>query len=264
MTRNQYSRLLLVLAIVLGLCSLSRAQQAGDTFHWSGKLAANQLVQIKNINGAIDASGVAGDTIDVSAVKSGPDRDKLKIEVVQGADGVTICTVYPGGNCTGDADMHSHSHDIHARVDFTVKLPRNLRFNAYDVNGTVNAENLGRAARLMTVNGNIEGSSSSWISASTVNGSIKASMGSADWDGKMKIATVNGSVTLAMPGDFSADVHFSAVNGNLSTDFPLSVHSSGLGFGPKNIRGTIGNGGRELDVSTVNGSLAITKGKAAL
>jgi len=38
----------------------------------------------------------------------------------------------------------------------------------------------------------------------------------------------------------------------------------GMSFGPKNLHGTIGNGGRELDVSTVNGSLHIRKGKAAM
>jgi DUF4097 and DUF4098 domain-containing protein YvlB len=99
----------------------------------------------------------------------------------------------------------------------------------------------------------------------SVNGSVKVSMGSADWEGKLKIATVNGSVTLYMPTDLSAEVHFSSVNGNLSTDFPLSVQGNvGFDHGPKNLRGTIGNGGRELDVSTVNGSLTISKGRAAM
>ncbi len=263
MRQNQTSRLLLVLAVVLGLCSLSRAQQATGTFHWTGKLAANQLLQIKNISGSIDAEGVAADTIEISATKGGPDRDKVRIEVNKSADSVTICAVYPGGECTSDGSMHQHG-DIHAHVDFTVKVPRNLRFSASNVNGNVTAQHLGRAAKLTTVNGNIDASSSSWIAASTVNGNVKISMGSADWDGKVKIDTVNGSVTLTMPTDFSADVHFRAVNGNLSTDFPLTVESSGLGFGPKNVRGKIGNGGRELDVSTVNGSLTISKAKAAL
>jgi hypothetical protein len=65
-----------------------------------------------------------------------------------------------------------------------------------------------------------------------------------------------------MPVDTNAEVHFSSVNGNLDSDFPLNVR--GMAFGPKNLHGTIGNGGRELDVSTVNGSLRIRKGKAAM
>ncbi|MBZ5630879.1 MAG: DUF4097 domain-containing protein [Acidobacteriia bacterium] len=263
MTRNHRFRLLLILAIVLGFCPLSRAQQTGDNFHWTGKLAANQLLQIKNINGPIDAEGIQGDTIDVSAVKGGPDRDQVRIEVVQTGDGVTICAVYPGGSCSGDGGSHEHGN-IKAHVDFTVRLPRNLRFSATSVNGHVKAEDMGRAVKLITVNGGIDASSSAWVAATSVNGSIKISMGSSDWDGKLKIATVNGSVTLTMPTDFSAEVRFSSVNGSLNTDFPLTVEGRGFGFGPKRIHGTIGKGGRELEVSTVNGSLQINKGKAAL
>jgi hypothetical protein len=262
MTTNRRSRLLLILAIVLGLGSLSRAQQQGDTFHWSGKLAANQVLQIKNINGGIDADGTTGGTIDVSAVKSGRDRDQVRIEVVQTGDSVTICAVYPGGSCNGDGSSHSHTDNIKANVDFTVKVPRNLRFSATNVNGHIKAEDLGRPAKVTTVNGGIDVSSAAWVSASSVNGSVKVAMGSADWDGKLKISSVNGSVTLDMPTDTNAEVHFSSVNGNLDSDFPLNVH--GMSFGPKNLHGTIGKGGRELDVSTVNGSLHIRKGKAAM
>jgi Putative adhesin len=263
MTRDHRFRLLLVLAIVLGLCSLSRAQQSGDQFHWSSKLAANQLVQIKNINGPIDAEGIQGDTVDVTAVKGGPDRDKVRIEVVQNGEGVTICAVYPGGSCSGDGSSHEHG-DIKAHVDFTVKVPRNLRFSATNVNGRVKAEDLGRAVKVTTVNGGIDVSTSAWVAATSVNGSIKAAMGAAEWDGKLKIATVNGSVTLAMPTDLNAEVRFSSVNGNLSSDFPLTTQGGSFSFGPKHIHGTIGKGGRELEVSTVNGSLHINKGKSAM
>lgn len=263
MKANRRALSLLVLAIVLGLCSLSRAQDTADSFHWSGKLAANQLVQIKNISGAIDAEGVQGDTIDVSAVKSGPDRAQVRVEVVQTGDGVTICAVYPGRTCDGGGGSDEH-RDIHAKVDFTIRVPRNLRFSASNVNGRIRAEGLGRPVKATTVNGGIEVSSSSWVSATSVNGSVRVSMGNADWDGKLKINTVNGSVTLDMPTDLSAEVRFSSVNGSLTSEFPLSMEGSVGGHGPKHLKGTIGNGGRELDVSTVNGSLTINRGKAGL
>jgi DUF4097 and DUF4098 domain-containing protein YvlB len=149
-------------------------------------------------------------------------------------------------------------------VDFTVRVPRNLRFSASNVNGRVRAEDLGRPVKVNTVNGGIEVSSSSWVSATSVNGAVRVSMGSADWDGKLKINTVNGSIVLDMPVDLSAEVSFSSVNGSLTSDFPLNVQGGAFNHGPKRLRGTIGNGGRELDVSTVNGSLQIHKGKAGM
>lgn len=262
MKANRFSRLLPILAILLGLCSLSQAQDTADSFHWSGKLQANQVLQIKNLNGFIDAEGVQGDTVEVSAVKSGPDRDQVRVEVRQTGDGVTICAVYPGGSCDGGGS-HENGNN-HAKVDFTVRLPKNVRFTASNVNGRVHAEGLGRAAKVTTVNGGIEVSSSSWVSAASVNGAVRVSMGSADWDGKLKINTVNGSITLDMPTDLNAEVSFSSVNGSLNSDFPLSVEGTVFGHGPKQMRGTIGSGGRELDVSTVNGSLQIHKGRAAM
>jgi DUF4097 and DUF4098 domain-containing protein YvlB len=259
---------LAIFVVCLAVAAPGWAQQQGDTFHWSGKLAANQLLQIKNISGNIEATGENGDTIDVSAVKSGPDRDQVRVEVVQAGEGVTICAVYPGSGCTPDGSLHSggDSHrDIKAKVDFTVRVPRNLRFNVASVNGRIQADNLGRPSKLTTVNGGVDASSSSWVSATSVNGSIKVAMGSADWDGRLKLSSVNGSVTLDLPAETNADVRFSSVNGNLTSDFSISMQGNfEVGHGPRTLRGTIGNGGRELDVSTVNGSLNIRKGHGAM
>ncbi len=260
-------RALLAFLLVVGLGSFAMSQEQGDHFHWTGKLAPDQTVQVKNLNGEIRAEGTNGDTVEIDAEKSGPDRDKVRVELVQTGEGVTVCAVYPGSSsCTGDSSMHSHSHDNnHARVDFSVKVPRNLRFAGYNVNGNVSAQNMGRPVKANTVNGSVNASSASWASAMSVNGAVRVSMGSSDWEGTLKISSVNGSVTLNMPANLNAEVHFSSVNGNLSTDFPLTVQGN-FGFGPghKRMSGTIGNGGRELDVSTVNGSLTINKGRGEM
>jgi len=46
------------------------------------------------------------------------------------------------------------------------------------------------------------------------------------------------------------------VNGDLVTDFPLLVTGK---FGPRHLHGTIGKGGRQLSLSTVNGSIRLRK-----
>ncbi len=259
---RRYSTASLLLAILFGLGSLSWAQeQTADRFHWTGKLAADKVLEIKNVNGEIDASGVAGDQIEVTALKSGIDRDEVKVELVNTADGVTICAVYPGNTCEGGESWHSHTRDIHAKVDFTVRLPRNLRFTAVNVNGRVQTEGLGRFVKATTVNGSVDVATSSWAQATSVNGSVHVSMGRADWQGTLKITSVNGSVELNMPTDLNADVHFSSVNGQLRSDFPVTISgNSGFRWGPKSMRGRIGSGGRDLEVSTVNGSVDIRKG----
>jgi DUF4097 and DUF4098 domain-containing protein YvlB len=51
-------------------------------------------------------------------------------------------------------------------------------------------------------------------------------------------------------------VRATTVNGEIETDFPLTITGK---FGPRRLNGTIGSGGRRLDLSTVNGSIKLRK-----
>lgn len=264
MKRKAWNAAVLACATLFAVAGCAQTQ-SGDEWHWSGKLNPDQLVQIKNINGSIEADGVSGDTIEVVAIKSGEDKDQVHVELVKTQEGVTICAVYAGrGNRCDFNDYHQEVHDVHAKVEFTVKLPRNLRFDASTVNGKIRAEGMGRFVRASSVNGGVAVATDSWAQASSVNGGVSVRMGRADWPGTLKLSSVNGSIDLEVPANMSADVKFSSVNGSLDSDLPLTVtHTSGR-WGPKNIEGKIGNGGRELDVNTVNGSLRIHTARAAL
>ncbi len=255
-------RLVLAATAVLCFSVTMAAQDQGRQFHWTGKLAADQIVEIKNISGKISAEGVSGDQIEVTAEKLGPRADQVKIEVVPSSAGVTICAVYPpsmGGSSScepGNHWNHGNTHTDNTRVDFTVRLPKNLRFSAVSVNGGVTAEDIGRSVHANTVNGTVRISTDSWADANSVNGSVEVRMGHADWTGTLKIATVNGSVELEMPDDLSADIKFSSVNGRISSAFPVTISG---GFVGHTAKGTIGSGGRELNVSTVNGAINLKK-----
>ncbi|HSB75449.1 MAG TPA: DUF4097 family beta strand repeat-containing protein [Terriglobales bacterium] len=250
------------LVIPLALFAMAAwAQDQGREFHWKGKLAADQVVEIKDVNGTIEADTAAGDEVEITAHKSGPRAEEVQVKVVPSSQGVTICAIYPGSpgstECKPGGQWHAHNRGgDQTKVDFTVRMPKNLRFSGQNINGDVRAKNLGGAVRAETVNGSIHVSTSAWAQAQTVNGSIEARMGNAAWDGVLKISTVNGSVNLEMPDDLNAEVKFSSVNGRIDSDFPLTVRG---GFVGHSARGTIGKGGRELVISTVNGSVGLKK-----
>jgi DUF4097 and DUF4098 domain-containing protein YvlB len=234
--------------------------EAGNEFHWSGKLAPDQVVMIKDINGDIDATGNSdSDQVEVTAVKSGRGAEDVKIHVVKLNDGVEICAVYPGYfNSGNDCDSGTHLGNNHnnARVDFTVHMPRNLRFTGKNVNGAVNAESMGRYVEATSVNGGIQISTQSWASASSVNGSIFASLGRTDWSGNLEFKTVNGSIKVELPANANTDVDFTSVNGTLDSDFPLTVRGN---IGRHSVHGTIGSGGRSLEIKSVNGGGELRK-----
>lgn len=239
------------------------AAAAQGEFHWKGRLAAGKSIEIKGVNGDVDAVAGSGE-VDVTAVKRAKrsDPDDVKIEVVEHADGVTICAVYPSdgrreNTCEPGEGGHMNTRDNDVAVYFTVRVPAGVKFIGKTVNGEVEAGNLASDVDASTVNGSIRISTSGFAEATTVNGSIVASMGRADWRDGIEFTTVNGGITLDLPGNLSTEVHASTVNGDILSDFPLTVTGR---LGPRRVNGTIGNGGRQLALTTVNGSIKLRKG----
>jgi len=261
--RNRTFELTLVALLGLALfAGLAWGQDEGREFHWSGKLAADQLVQVKGVNGNIDAEGSGGDQIDITADKSGPDASRVKIQVVSSGDGLVICAIYPGSSDSCSPNWHAHNvRGDDTKVHFTVRMPKNLRFTGQNVNGDVNATGMGRMVRGDTVNGSVRISTSAWAHAETVNGSIRAKMGNSDWTGTLSFKSVNGSVEIELPDDLNADVKFKSLNGRIKSDFPITVSGSFIG---QSAKGKIGSGGRELSIETVNGSVELKKAGAGI
>jgi hypothetical protein len=271
MNREISKRILFASLMAILLASAAWAQDQGREFHWSGKLTAHQLLEIKNINGDIDAKSTNGDQAQVTAVKTGPEADRVQIQVVPSGEGVTICAVYPAstfggessGRCeSGDRDHSSNVRGDRTKVHFTVMLPKEVRFSGMNVNGNINAEDMQGEVRANTVNGSARISTTRWAEVNTVNGSVHVSMGDAAWNGTLKIGSVNGSIELRMPDDLNADVSFKSVNGNMSSDFPLTITNNWpVGH---HAHGTVGSGGRQLVIETVNGSVQLRKGAAGI
>ena len=250
---------------LLSLAALAARPVAGQDFSWKGKIAAGQVLEIKGVNGDVRAVAASGDQIEVTAVKRArrSDPDEVEIKVVEHAGGVTICAVYPApprarheNRCAPGDEWSSSTENNDVNVNFTVKVPANVRFHGQTVNGDVEAMGMGSDVELYTVNGGVQLSTSGYAEASTVNGSIEAELGRADWDGDVDFHTVNGGITLTLPSTLSTEVRAETVNGEIDSDFPLLVVGR---FGPRHVRGTIGNGGRRLGLGTVNGSIRLRK-----
>jgi DUF4097 and DUF4098 domain-containing protein YvlB len=257
----------LSLLMLLGLApwvalSWGQDQDQGREFHWSGKLAAEQLVRVKNVNGNIDVEASGGDQVEVTAEKSGPDADQVKIKVVTSGDGVVICSIYPSssGSCS-PSWRANHVRGNDTKVHFTIHMPKNLRFDGQNVNGDVNARGMGRFVRGESINGSVRVSTSAWAEGETVNGSIEAKIGNADWSGALTFKSVNGSVRVELPDDLNADVKFKSLNGRISSDFPITINGGFIGHSAE---GRVGKGGRELSIETVNGSVELKKAGGAI
>lgn len=233
-------------------------------WNWKGRVERGDFIEVKGVNGDVHAERASGNEVQVEAVLRGrkSDPNEVEIQVVEHSDGVTICAVYPSksgdrpNECRPGSKGHNSVKDNDVSVDFTVRVPAGVGFIGRTVNGDVDALGIDGDVQAHTVNGGIDISSNGLAEATTVNGSITASMDRADWDGTLSFTTVNGSVTLEMPGDLNCDLSVSTVNGHLDFDFPLTVEGR---FSPRHMKGTIGQGGRSLVIKTVNGSVQLRR-----
>lgn len=237
------------------------ATVALQDFEWSGRIAAGQAIEIKGVNGSIYASAASGDQVEVRAEKHGRgEHSSVTFEVIEHSDGVTICAVYPTpdddrpNECAPGDDGRMNTRDSKVSVEWTIEVPAGVRFIGKTVNGSIDARGLGAAAEASTVNGDIDLATSGWAEASTVNGSIDVEMGRSDWDGTASFRTVNGSIDITLPDEVNTRVEASTVNGDFQSDFPLTVRGR---FGPRSVQGVIGDGGRELELNTVNGAIRL-------
>jgi hypothetical protein len=249
----------------LALTAIPAAAQREETFRWSGQLAGDRTLEVRGLNGDIEARASSGSMVEVVAVKHGDDDDPraVDVEVIEGAGGIQVCAVYPGkrggriSTCRDDDDDRDDEMDNDVVVDFTISVPAGVVFDGSTVNGGIDVTGLRGETRVSTVNGGIEVASSGTVEAHTVNGSIRASTGAASWSGTLDFQTVNGSITLTLPANAAAIVSAQTVNGGFSSDFPLTVEAGE--WGPKRISGTIGSGGGRLELETVNGGISIRK-----
>lgn len=253
-----------VAAAVVASVLLAPARGAAQDFQWTGRLAAGRTLEVRGVIGDIRAVPADGDRIEVRAVKHArrSDPDAVRIDVVEHDDGVTICAVYPERRrdrpnvCAPGNDGRLNARDNDVNVDFTLRVPRDVRLVARTVNGEIEAEGLGGDVVAASVNGDVSVSTAGLAEARTVNGSIHASLGRADWSTPLEFETVNGGITLELPADVDADVRAGTVNGSISSDFPLRVQGR---FNNRQLRGMIGSGGRALSLGTVNGSIRIRR-----
>mgnify|MGYP006969348687 CR=1 FL=1 len=235
--------------------------QSATDYRWSGRVAQGESIEIKGVNGSVEFVYAEGSevvvTVEARARRSDPST--VRIERVEHGDGLTFCAVYPTpegrepNRCGpgNSGNMNTHRNDV--QVDFRVEIPEGVTVIGRTVNGEVEATGLRSDVYAESVTGDIEISTTGFAQAETVNGSIEASMGSA-FQSAVEFSTVNGSIDLDLPDDIDADIDASWLNGSFESDIPFLMQGS---VSRRSARGVLGEGGPELELQTVNGSIRI-------
>lgn len=239
-------RVSLILAGLLSLAipGFATVQVFDQTYplHSGGKFA------LENVNGSVQVDGWEREEVEVEAVKTArrnqADLDRVKIEVDSGPAGLAVYTRYP------------QDEGVEVTVEYRVHVPyRVLLDNLETVNGSVLVRGVEGTGVLRSVNGNVEVlDSSGRFSARTTNGNVRLELRRLGNGGPMNLATVNGSVVLALPAGAQANLDIRSKNGDFHSELPIEAEGS---FSVRGFRGRLGAGGGEVSIRTVNGGIQV-------
>jgi DUF4097 and DUF4098 domain-containing protein YvlB len=241
------TRILLIFAAIFCLALPGFADE--QVFEQTYPLSSGGQLVLQNVNGSVRVEGWDRNEVEVRAVKTSENNPRdlslVKIQVDSHPGEVDVHTLYPDGE------------DAEVAVEYVVHVPfRVLLHSIGTVNGSVSVHGVQGAGELKSVNGNVEVlDSSGRFSAHTTNGNLHLELGSLADGAPMNLETVNGSVTLGLPSNASADLNVRNMNGDVSSDVPVT--STAALPGARAFHGRLGHGGNPISVRTVNGGIRL-------
>jgi Toastrack DUF4097 len=238
------------------------------------RLAPGQSVWVRNLRGAITVEAGRGDSLEVTAVKtfSRSDPKSVRVVTVPSNGGLAICALWSDGDeanpdpndataagqCgPGDEYKAGSAHYNDVGVEFSVRLPRGVPIHATTVTGAVRVSGATAPVVAGTVDGAVDAETMKGpVQAYSINGSVHATVRGFGDTGTVKLTTMNGSVTLDLPGALNATVSATTINGAITSDFPLATSGKVLAH---HATGVFGDGSRRVELNAVNGSVRLNK-----
>ena len=204
-------------------------------------------------NGGIRVVGWSGDSVKVTA------RIQVQARTDAVAKGVLsqIRVESTGNSVRANGPSMDGYDDQSWAVSYMVFVPRRFDLDLEAHNGGLSVMGVNGRIELGTTNGSLTlNEVGGDVHAHTQNGSLNVQLTGGRWDGTgLDAETHNGSVRLAVPENYSAQLETGTVNGRINTDIPITVS----GNISRRMRFALGCGGPPVRVTTTNGSVSIIR-----
>jgi len=232
-----------------------------EEFHQSYPLAAGGRLSLSNINGAVKVSVWDRAEVKVDALKRAYTAERLReaqIKVDASASRVRIETEYPESSLRW-SNRDGERHENPATVEYTLTVPRGVNIDEINlINGDLSLAGLAGPVRASSINGRVTASGLSGpVNLSVINGRLEATLDQLGNSGSVNLSSVNGPLVVTLPSDANARVRASTVHGNISNDFNLPVRVGE--YVGRDLEGRIGQGGADVRLNNVNGSVQIRR-----
>jgi predicted Ser/Thr protein kinase len=245
-------------ALTFSIANLKAQEEIRQDFNFVVPLTADGRLSLENVNGKIEITPCSSNAVVIAGVKRGTDRTQLeavRTDIDSQSDHVTVRTHVPKKKFGWRKEVS---------VDYTVQVPAGARLEKItSVNGKIVISGIGGDITASTVNGPVQVKDATKnLKLSTVNGSIAAGLKATQDGQSVSLDTVNGTITVTLPAEPNLRIKGETLNGSMSSDYSGIVVTKDFPVG-KHLNGSVGNGGCNLKVSTVNGAVAIQKAEAA-
>ncbi len=229
-------------------------------------LGAGGEISISAVSGDVRVIGYDGSTVIVTGKKHGRDKELVEVEDLSTSSRIELRTHYPK-NC-----------NCNASIDFELQVPRGVKYHfdklssasgdisVSDVTGDLKAKSASGDLHIIRVRGEIVASSASgdvevkdvmgMVNAQSASGDVAVDITRLEGNGSMEFKSASGDVSVKIPANLDADVSMSTLSGSLNTDFPLQVSERESSPGSR-AQGRIGNGSRQLHLSSVSGDVSL-------
>lgn len=203
-------------------------------------------------NGSIRVRAWDGDSVRVIArlranARGDDDARRLLAEVRVVADGRGVRAEGPSGSRYREGWSASYVVWVPRRFDLSLEAS-NGALAVDGVNGRLELRTMNGSVALTDVGGDVR--------ARTQNGSLNVSLSGRSWTGSgLDAETQNGSVRLAIPENYAAQLETGTVNGSIHTDFPVTVQ----GRISRRLTLPLNGGGPAIRALTTNGTVRISR-----
>jgi hypothetical protein len=261
-TRRARTALLLLPLVVAASagCDLAMADyKQKETAEWrkTYELQPGGRVEIRNVNGKIDVTPSAGNTVEIVAQKTAragsTDAAKEALARIEIQETVSPSSVRIETKVARNPDgfFGGVNHEVH----YVVRVPPGAEVKFSTVNGGIDLTGLEGRINAETTNGGIKARDvSGSIDASTTNGGVDVELASVGEDG-VKLGCVNGGIELRLPSNSKATISARGVNGGIDTS-GLQLETTGT-QSRRHLEGRLNGGGPRIDIEGVNGGIRI-------
>jgi DUF4097 and DUF4098 domain-containing protein YvlB len=270
--------LVLILPLLAG--GLAWSQDTGDrvTVPFSDPSRSHTL-KVNLINGGITVKGYDGKDAIIESHGSSDGEEHHPRRSPRGAEGMKrIGNTSMGLTATEEDNVLTVSAFPGREAKLTIQVPVNTSLKLSCINGgDIVVDRISGEIEVNNTNGgvkltNVSGS----VIAHALNKGVVVKLNQVTPDKSMAFTSLNGDVDVTLPADAKARVKMKTDNGEIFSDFDITLDASGrkpvvedgrANHGKYRVRvdhamyGTINGGGPELQFQTFNGNIFIRKAK---